>query len=72
LRFSGNLLGSTQVTQSDSDSVTVSVRGSTPYRKGILNQNIDPWFGISPDNETDILQDVQRVFSDNVRKANGG
>lgn len=67
VRFSGNLLGSIDVIEANDSSVKVSVKGATPYRKGIFNQNIDPWFGLSEHDATRILDKAQTILGENIR-----
>jgi hypothetical protein len=70
LRFTGNMLGSVQVDNENVDAthVTVRVKGSTPFRKGIFNQNIDPWFGLSNNDDHRVLDEkVRPIFSRNLK-----
>lgn len=60
LRLTGNMLGSVHLVESDASHARVKLEGSTPIRKGIANQNIDPWFGLSH-------HDDQRVMDEKVR-----
>jgi hypothetical protein len=67
LRLTGNMLGSIHVKNADSTHVTVKVEGATPFRKGIFNQNIDPWFGLSSHDDQRVLKEkVQPIFSQNL------
>lgn len=71
LRLTGNMLGSVQPVETDSQHVKIAVRGNTPYRKGIFNQNIDPWFGLSPHDEQRLLNErVRPIFAKNVEDLN--
>lgn len=60
IRYTGNTLGSMQVIEVDDTHVKVGIRGVTPYKKALFNQNIDPWFGLSD-------TDHDRVFNEKVR-----
>ena len=71
LRLTGNMLGSVQATETADDHVKIQVRGSTPFRKGIFNQNIDPWFGLSPHDEQRLMNErVRPIFAKNVADLN--
>jgi hypothetical protein len=71
VRLTGNMLGSLQVTEASAGHVVISVKGSTPYRKGIFNQNIDPWFGLSPEDEHRILSEkIEPSFGRLVERLN--
>jgi hypothetical protein len=69
LRYSGNMLGSVQVIGETSEThVTVGIKGTTPYRKGIFNQNIDPWFGLSGHDDERVLEEkVRPMFAQNLK-----
>jgi hypothetical protein len=68
LRFTGNMLGSVQVVESDETHVKVGIKGSTPFRKGIFNQNIDPWFGLSNNDDHRVLDEkVRPIFAQNLK-----
>lgn len=68
LRYSGNLLGSVQVLEASEAHVRVGIKGSTPFRKGLFNQNIDPWFGVSPHDEARLLEEkVRPTFAKNIQ-----
>jgi hypothetical protein len=70
LRYSGNLLGSIHVVDSASDHVAVKVEGFTPFRKGIINQHIDPWFGLSRHDDERLFREViQPIFAKNIEDA---
>lgn len=67
IRFTGNTLGSVQVIESDASHVKVGIRGATPFRKALFNQNIDPWFGLSQTDDTRVLDEAVRpLFSANL------
>lgn len=70
LRLTGNLLGSIHVVESDATHAKVKVEGSTPYRKGIFNQHIDPWFGLSHHDDQRVMDEkVRPIFSQNLKDA---
>lgn len=67
LRFTGNMLGSVHVTESDETHVKVKVEGATPIKKGIFNQNIEPWFGLSHDDDQRVLHEkIAPIFANNL------
>lgn len=68
IRLTGNTLGSVQVIEHDATHVKIGIRGSTPYRKAIFNQNIDPWFGLSEKDDDRVLAEkVQPIFAQNLK-----
>jgi hypothetical protein len=68
LRLTGNLLGSIHVTEADATHAKVKVEGVTPFRKGIYNQNIDPWFGLSNHDDQRVLNEkVKPMFAQNLK-----
>lgn len=70
IRLTGNTLGSMQVDPGVTAShVNVKIRGATPYRKAIFNQNIDPWFGLSDTDDDRVLEKAQALFAQNIHEA---
>lgn len=70
IRFTGNTLGSMQVIEVGPGHVKVGIRGSTPFRKALFNQNIDPWFGLSEHDDQRVLNEkVRPLFSQNLADA---
>lgn len=70
IRLTGNTLGSVQVTEADSAHVKIKIRGVTPYKKAIFNQNIDPWFGLSEKDDERLLEETVRpIFAQNIQDA---
>lgn len=68
LRLSGNMLGSMAVLEADASHAKVGIKGATPFRKGIFNQNIDPWFPLSPHDEERVLNEkVRPIFAQNLK-----
>lgn len=68
--LTGNTLGSVQVIEADQTHVKVGIRGATPYRKALFNQNIDPWFGLSNQDDERVLNEVVKpIFSQNIANA---
>lgn len=70
LRYSGNMLGSMQILEVDKQHCKVGFKGSTPYRKAIFNQNIDPFFGLSTTDEEHLMEHTIRpLFHQNIEDA---
>jgi hypothetical protein len=71
--LTGNTLGSVQVTESGEGHVKVSIKGATPFRKAIFNQNQDPWFGLSDTDDERLLgETIAPIFAQNVSAINAG
>src|SRR3954454_14721205 len=70
MQKTGALHKAIQVTESSGSRVKVDIVGAGEQRKGYINQNLDPWFGLSHENEESLLGNIQSVFGDNVRKVN--
>jgi hypothetical protein len=63
LRLSGHTLASLKVRQATAHSVTVGFESSEAYRRALFSQNIDPLFGLSPSNESKVLEKVRAEFT---------
>jgi len=69
-RFTGNMLGSIHVTEADETHARVKIEGATPQKKAIFTQNIDPWFGLSNDDQGRVLNEkVRPIFAQNIEDA---
>ncbi len=57
--------------ESDSEvGATVGIRGSTYFWRGLKAQNVDPWFGLTGDEEAIIRQHALGMFESNIAAAN--
>jgi hypothetical protein len=67
LRYTGDMLAAMQILESSDTHVKIGLKGTKSYRKGLFNQNIDPWFGVSTTDDTKILTGiVEPIFHKNI------
>jgi hypothetical protein len=67
LRYTGDMLAAMQILESSDAHVKIGLKGTKSYRKGLFNQNIDPWFGVSTTDDTKILSGiVEPIFHKNI------
>jgi hypothetical protein len=70
LLLKGDLQKSIEVNNATENHVKVAIKDSKQYAIGILNQNIDPWFGLSEKDDVRITDEVVRpLFSLNLADA---
>lgn len=57
--------------ESDTDvAAVVGIKGSAEFRKALFAQDADPWFGLTPDEESKIFNRADDIFDFNVKRAN--
>jgi hypothetical protein len=67
LRYTGDMLAAMQILESSDAHVKIGLKGTKSYRKGLFNQNIDPWFGVSTTDDAKILTGiVEPIFHKNI------
>jgi hypothetical protein len=70
--LTGNTVGSIQTLEFSANHAKISIKGSTPYQKALFNQNIDPEFGLSDNDEVRLLTEkIQPAFAANISELNG-
>lgn len=69
-RFTGNMLGAIHVTEADETHAKIKIEGATPQKKAIFTQNIDPWYGLSDNDQSRVLNEkVRPIFAQNIEDA---
>jgi hypothetical protein len=69
LRLTGQTLESLAVIDADEKHVKVGFNNADAYKKALFSQNIEPMFGLSPNNEQAVVERVHDVLVENLKSA---